>query len=402
MALAAAGAAWAQNTLRAAAVVNDEIVSMLDVEQRMSLSMLSSGLEDSPALRRRMLSQVIRGLIDERLQAQEAKRLDIAITDEQVDKATREIAAKNNMAYDRFVEMLDSRGVLLDTLKDQVRAQLTWQTLVNRRIMPTAQVSEEEVEDVVARVRASEGTTLRLISEIFMAIDKPGQEAEVRGTAEGIFEQLRGKADFGALARQFSQSATAQRSGDIGWVQTGQLPEEVDAALESMQVGQVSRPIRSLSGYHIIWLRDQRQNTTGDIKIDLKQLLFALPPNPSATLREETIARAKQARANITGCEGFDDLAKSIGSPGSGDLGQMNISDLPPAVRKAVGGLSAGQASEPVALPAGVSVLVVCDRESDNLDRERIRQRLLDERLNVQARRLMRDLRRDANVDIRI
>ena len=392
----------AQEALRAAAVVNDEIVSMLDVEQRLLLSILGTGQQDSPKLRQRMLSQVVRGLIDERLQAQEAERLDIAIDEKQLDEAIGEIAGQNNLALDEFLRLLKSRGVLIESLRDQIRAQLTWQALIARRIRPTAQVSDDEIEDAVRRVRASQGTTLRLVSEIFLSVDDPDRDDEVRQNAERIFEQIRAKAEFRLLAREFSESATAMRGGEVGWVQKGQLVDEIDAALETMRPGQISMPIRTLAGYHIVWLRDERQSAQGDVTLELKQILFALPSNPSAAQRDDALARAGDTRAKVTGCPDFETLGASEGSPGSGDLGKVKLAELPPAVREAVRGLSSGQVSQPVALPAGISLLIVCNREDSGIDRARIGDRLAEERLNVRARRFMRDLRRNANVDIRI
>jgi peptidyl-prolyl cis-trans isomerase SurA len=392
----------AQEISRAAAVVNDDIVSMLDVKQRLQLLIVSTGQKDSPELRQRMLTQVVRGLIDERLQAQEAERLDIRVADEQIEAAFDNIAEQNKMSKESFLKALENSGILLESFKDQVRAQLTWQALIARRIRPSTLVSEDEVEDAIRRVRANRGTTLRKISEIFLSVDNPDQEEEIRGNAERIYEQLRANTRFGALARQFSQSATAPREGEVGWVQKGQLPVEIDRALETMEPGQVSKPIRTLAGFHIVWLREERQSAAGEVTLELKQLLFALPANPSAAQRQDALARAQSVRTKVTGCQNVDSLAQSVGSPGSGSLGKMKLADLPPEIQQAVGGLSNGQASEPIALPAGISVLVVCDREDSGIDRDRIRQRLSEERLSIQARKFMRNLRLDANVDIRI
>jgi len=392
----------AQEIARAAAVVNDDIVSMLDVEQRLQLLIVSTGQTDSPELRKRMLSQVVRGLIDERLQAQEAERLDIRVPEDQIDAAFDSISKQNNMSKERFLNLLEKGGILLDSFTDQVRAQLTWQSLIVRRIRPSAQVSEDEIEDAVQRVRANRGTKLRNISEIFLSVDSSDQDQEIRNNADRIYEQLLANVQFGALARQFSESATAPRNGDIGWVQKGQLPAEIDQALESMKPGQVTRPIRTLAGYHIIWLRDVRQSATGAVTLELKQLLFALPATPNAAQRADALARAQDARIKVTGCQDIDALAQAVGSPGSGSLGKMKLAELPPAIQSAVSGLSNGQASEPVALSTGISVLVVCNREDAGIDRGRIRQRLSEERLSIETRKFMRNLRLDANVDIRI
>lgn len=400
--LSAGREAPAQEIARAAAVVNDDIVSMLDVKQRLQLLIVSTGQKDTPKLRQRMLSQVVRSLIDERLQAQEAERLDIRITDKQIDAAFEDISKRNNMSKAGFLNVLQQNGIFLESFKDQVRAQITWQGLIARRIRPSARVSDDEIEDAIKRVRANRSTTLRNISEIFLAVDNPEQDQQILDNAKRIFEQLRVKTQFGALARQFSQSATAPRGGEIGWVQKGQLPAEIDQALEAMEPGQISNPIRTLAGYHIVWLRDVRQSAVGEVSLELKQILFALPADPSAAQREDALARAQNARTKVTGCKGIDSLAQSLGSPGSGSLGKMKLSDLPPAIQKAVGGLSNGQASKAIALPTGISILIVCDREDSGIDRDRIRKRLSEERLSNESRKFMRNLRLDANVDIRL
>lgn len=404
LAVAAVGPQYAraQDMLRAAAVVNDEVISMLDLEMRLRLTILAAGLEDSPQVRQRMVSQVMRNLIDERLQAQEAERLDIKVLDAQVESAIEQIAQQNKMTREDFVRYLADRGVLKEALYDQVRAQLTWRALVARRLRPSVQISNEEVEEVVSRIVSNRGTTLRRISEIFVAADSAVQEDEARRSAERIFQQLRAGADFGALARQFSDSATAPRGGDVGWLQEGQLSEEIDRVLSTMEPGTVSRPIRTLAGYYIIWLRDQRQVSLGEVTLDLHQILFALPPEATAAQRAEVTERAAQARERITGCDGFDEQARELGSPGSGSLGKVGLSDLPPAVREAIARLPIGAPSAPVPVPGGVSVLVVCERTESGIDRARIREQLIDERLNMLSRRYMRDLRRSANVDIRI
>ncbi|RMD61669.1 MAG: peptidyl-prolyl cis-trans isomerase, partial [Alphaproteobacteria bacterium] len=133
--------------MRAAAVVNDEIISMLDVTMRLRLAILSSGAENTPEMRRRILPQIMRRLIDERLQAQEAKRLNIEVSEAQIDKAIARIAGQNNMTPDEFLDNLRRNGVYPEALRDQIRAQITWQMLIARRLRPNVQISDDEVEE---------------------------------------------------------------------------------------------------------------------------------------------------------------------------------------------------------------------------------------------------------------
>ena len=402
LALAASGPRAQQDMLRAAAVVNDEIVSMLDLEMRLKLAFLATGQKDSPQLRDRMTRQIVRTLIDERLQIQAAERLGITITDERVTKAAQGIARRNKMSLEDFSKMLESRGVLPNAFLDQVRAQVTWNALIARRLRPSVQIVDEEVEEVVRRITATRGATQHRVSEIFLSVDTALQEGEVLRNAERLIEQLRAGARFPSLAREFSESASAAQGGDLGWIQEGQLLEALDEALRRMQPGTVSRPIRTISGYHILLLRDQKQTALGEVTLHLKQVLFALPDDASEEQRRDAAERGAQARLRINGCAGLDQLAGEIGSPGSGDLGKVKLSDLPPRIRDAVISLPSGQPSQLVAVAGGLGILVVCDRVESGIDRALIKDRLAGARLDILARRYMRDLRRSANVDIRL
>jgi len=400
--LVAVGPGQAQDLMRAAAVVNDEVISLLDLDMRVRLAILATGQRDSEDLRRRVASQVMRGLIDERLQEQEAARLDVKVSEDQVDSAIDQLANRNNMDREAFLAAIEGKGILREALYDQIRGQLVWRTLVARRLRPSVQISEEEVQEVVNRITANRGSSQWRVAEIFLSVDSVLQEDEVRGNAERLMDQLRAGAEFVALARQFSQSATAPQGGDIGWVQEGQLAPEIDAALATMQDGMIAGPVRTLSGFHILLLREHRMASLGDVTLHLKQVLFPLPADATEDLRRSVGTKAVAVRERITGCDGLEQVATESGTPGSADLGTVKLADLPRQVQSAVQTLPIGQPSDPVSIRDGVTVLVVCERTDNGVDRDAIREQLVNQQLDLLARRYMRDLRRNANVDIRI
>jgi len=400
--LAALPAPSTAQDMRAAAVVNDEVISVFDLEMRTRLAIASTGQRDTPDLRKQILPQVLRTLIDERIQSQEAARLGIEVGDDEVDGAIAQIAAHNGMSAENFAQMLKSRGILPQTLRDQVKTEILWQKLVARRLRPSVQITEDEIDDEVARITSSQGGLQRQLAEIFLSVDTAQEEDQVRENAQRIYDQLRAGAKFSALAREFSESATAAQGGILGWVPEGRMPDEVEAALAQMRPGTVSPPIRSLSGYHIVYLQDVRRVTAGDVTLNLKQVLFPLPEVATEEQRQAALASAAEASKRIDSCASADDVAKSLGAPGSGDLGTVKQADLPPTVRQAVTPLKIGQPSPPVAVNGGLAVLIVCDRQQNGIDRDRIEQQLTNERLDMLVRRYLRDLRRSANVDIRI
>jgi peptidyl-prolyl cis-trans isomerase SurA len=255
------GSARAQQDLfRPAAVVNDDIISVLDLAMRLQLAIIAAGVEDSQDIRQRLTPQVLDSLIDERLQMQEARRLDISVSDVQVAGALEQIAQQNNMTEGQFLTMLRNRGVIPTTLIDQIRAQIAWQAIVQRRVRPNVVIPPEEVEEVATRLAARRGSIERRVAEIFIPVESNAKENEALADANRLFEELHRGANFAGLARQFSQSGTAILGGDLGWVRDGELDEELNTVLAQMGPGEVSRPLRTLSGFHILLLRDMRKN----------------------------------------------------------------------------------------------------------------------------------------------
>ena len=395
-------AAQAQNTLRAAAVVNDEVISMLDLSMRTRLALLSAGMEANRENFERLQPQVLRTLVDERIQMQEAGRLDISVDDEDVQRAVRRLAAQNRMEPAAFIEFLTRNSILPTVLFEQIRSGLTWNLLLTRRIRPEVDVSDDELDQQVARLQASSSNVQYRLYEIFLAVDNVLQEQEAIETAQRLIGQLRGGAQFTAVARQVSQAPTSSVGGDLGWVDASQLPPEVAEVVQTMQPGALSTPIPTIGGIYLVALRDRRERVAGEVIADLRQVLFALPAGANAQTVQEANARAEQARRQIRSCGDAEQMARQIGVPGGGDLGNVKLTDLPADLRQIVSELEIGRASPPVRLSGGIGLLVVCDRDDGTVDRDEVYDQLVEQRLSMLARRYLRDLRRQANVDIRL
>lgn len=192
---------------RIAAVVNDEVISLSDVHARIRLALLNAGAQDSAETRQRLTPQVLRQLIDERLQLQEAKRLGVSVPSKEIDEAIGRIAEQNRMGRPQLEAMLKAQNVPVSTLREQVRALLSWQRVMQRRIRQEVVIGDEEIDAVMQRIKANIGKPEYLVAEIFLAVDSPDQDEEVRRNAERLVEEVRRGGNFAALARQFSQSA---------------------------------------------------------------------------------------------------------------------------------------------------------------------------------------------------
>ncbi|QQG36346.1 MAG: peptidylprolyl isomerase [Micavibrio aeruginosavorus] len=249
----------AARTETIAAVVNSDAITATDVEERLRLVMVSSGIPNSPEIRQRLTSQVINMLVDERLMMQEAGRLGITISPQDVENGFATIAQQNNMDLAKFRAVMKQQGVPVRAMESQIRAQMAWGKVVQQKIRPQVTVNDLEVDNMIERLRANIGKGEYLVGEIFLPIDNPEQEADMRQLSLKLTrEMLQGKAPFQRVATQFSQSASAKRGGDLGWVQEGQLAPEIEEVLLRMKEGDLSEPIRTLAGYYIITLRKQR------------------------------------------------------------------------------------------------------------------------------------------------
>ena len=397
----------AQQVLSIAAVVNDEVISFYDVEQRVTLVIASTGLQSTRAIQRRLRRQVINDLIEEKLQLQEAQRLNIGVSAADVERAFAFIENQNKLAPGRIDAFLASRNIEKSALERQLRAEIAWAKVIRRRLNPSLAVSEDEVDEVIARMERSAGQPEFLVGEIFLAVASPTEEADVKRRADDLVEELRRGAVFPAVARQFSQGVTAGIGGEVGWVEAGQLAEELDQVLREMKVGQVTPPIRSSGGFYILALRDRRMILAVDdseVEVTLKQIFLPLTRNTDGAEIASQRALANTIADSIQNCEDVDRLTAALRSPESGDLGTVRLSELPPDFRSAVASLAVGKPSEPVVAPTGVHIFVVCERNEPKAkvpDRAAIAEQLGRTRLAMMARRYLRDLRRDAVVELR-
>ncbi|WP_421780933.1 peptidylprolyl isomerase [Kiloniella litopenaei] len=400
--LTTATTSFSQDVLRPAAVVNDDIISLLDVSQRTQLAIVSSKQKNTPQVRQRMVRQVVRILIDERLKLQEAERLNITISDQQVQRALAAVAKQNKMTVQQLTDGLRKQGVLQTTLLDQFRADIAWRAVVNRRLRSSVNISEAEIDEVITKLQSDGPAIQKRIFEIFLGVDTASDEAKIKAQADEALLTIKNGGNFSALARQISQSNSAGLGGDLGWLQTGQLSNELQSAVESASAGSLLGPIRTKSGYYILLVQDQR-SAESEKKVRLKQFFFSLPAAPSFEDTQKAQSRAADARRKFTSCGEMDQLADELGDEGSGDLGTVRTKDLPATTRSAIEQVSVGQTTPAIQVSGGLAVIAVCERqESGGVDRLAIQEKLTNDRLDTLARRYLLDLRRSSNVDIRL
>jgi len=394
------------SVIKASAIVNGEVITQTDIDQRLALLAIANGGKIAPDEVERLRQQVLRNLIDETLQIQAAKAAEIEVTDADIDKTVARVAANVKQTPEQMSDYLKANGSSMRSIRRQILGEVSWRRLQSAKIESGISVGDEEVKAVIARLEASKGTEEYRVGEIYLSMN-PGNEAQVTANAARILEQLRQGASFVGYARQFSEASTAAVGGDLGWVRPEQLPEPLANAVRSLQPGQVSPPVRIPGGISIVAVQDVRKVLTADprsAELSLKQISVGFPAGTTRESAEPIVARFAQAAQNIAGCGGAEAMAAQF----NGEVVQsdgVKLRELPPALQEMMLPMQVGQSTRPFgSLEDGVRVLVICGR--DEVDPslptyDQVLASMNEERVNVRARRYLRDLRRDAIIDFR-
>ncbi|HEV2866352.1 MAG TPA: peptidylprolyl isomerase [Allosphingosinicella sp.] len=391
---------------KATAIVNGEVITETDIDQRLALLLASNRVTLPPEEVQRVRAQVLRNLIDETLQIQAAAQEEITVQDAEISQYFARVAQGFNQTPEAFATFLHSIGSSERSMKRQIRGEIAWQRLQRRRIEPFVTVGEDEVRAIIDRLNASRGTAEYRVAEIFISAT-PETAAEARANAMRIMQQIQGGASFAAYARQFSEASTAALGGELGWVRAEQLPPELAAAVTQMPVGAISEPIAVPGGFSIVAVGDKRQILVADPRDSILSLMQLSMTMPAGTTQSQAQARARQlaeATQAMGGCGRARDVATNIGAELiSND--QVRVRDLPPQLQAMLLDLNVGQVTQPFGSSERISVLVLCGRDDPQQATgpsfDQVYAQLNDDRVNRRAQRFLRDLRRDAVVDYR-
>ncbi|MBL1147483.1 MAG: hypothetical protein HND56_02315 [Pseudomonadota bacterium] len=428
------------------AVVNDSVVSYSDMRNRIRLNMTGFRGELTPEIQQQIEKQSLDALINETLQMQEAARLDISITQQQVNEGIDQVAKNNGFDPQEFRARLKATGVPMSTLEDQVRAEIAWSYVVQRKLRPQINISETEIDATFQRIEHQKTRHQYRIAEIVLK----GEDDEVlNGSIKEVVGHLQQGAPFPAVAQRYSQSATSGRGGDLGWMDEQQLPAEYRDAVLQLAKGQLAPPLQVDGGVAIVLLIDKYDadtdstapavapdsaatesaaaGTDSEMRVTLKQIVIPIAEDePEAVIVAKT-ARARQLVQEISGCADMAEKSKHFLAPATGDIGTIPLSALPPQIAAMVADLPIGKVSDPIRHRDGIGVLMVCAREGaaaktaevtksapspaaqavaslsekDEAMRDEVANRLGMERLGRLQEHYLRDLRASAYIELR-
>ena len=403
------------------ATVNDESISEIELRQRVALYLALQGFNQklTPEQQTRMRNQILEMLESEKVQLQEAVKKKITVSPVEVDKRINGMMQDNHFTIQQLRQNLINAGASEEALRAQLTASIAWQKAVQDEYSDRVNITPEMIAAEMARYAEGADKPHYRVVEIFLPVDNPELDAKVKKDAEDVEAQLHQGAPFAVVARQFSQHPSAATGGDMGWVNDGQLAPELNAALAKLELGAVSAPIRSTGGYYILGLRERQEplgTKIADVPtgpsgpagtLPLARLLFPVNPGASKSEVEEIFKVAAQIQQHYTGCSQLDELHGKMNGTVYMNLGDAKLADLAPQIQEAMKNARPGEAAMPFASEAGVELIGRCDKRIEIKTayvmptRSQVEDQLFQSQIAALARRYLRDLKRDANIQVR-
>ncbi len=397
----------AESADRIVAVVNDDAITMRELDERVRMALLMAHVQDSVEVRKRTLPQILRKMIDERLTMQDAKRYKVTANPGEVEASIHQVESNNGMPDGSLLKELSKHGISPDTMRGLLAAEITWVHLSQGLFQGSAKVGDEEINDRLEMLASQLGKPEFNLAEIFLAVDNPSQDEQAKSLGERLIEQLHEGAPFQVLASQFSQSASASNGGLVGWVTPGSIDDDLMRVVETMAPGSYSNLIRTGDGYHILALVQRRIIGTGvpgaQSTLTFAQMVLPVPPNgpPKSSLFSKATTLVKGANT----CDDFLARGRKEAALGVETTGPITASQLPKELQAQVINIPEGGISAPIDDPQGIRMVMMCKRvdvPAPLPNKDQIRRQIEEERVDMMGRRYMRDLRRSAFIDIRL
>lgn len=400
MALMTFNTAEAREVEGIAAIVNDEVISKFDVDQRVNLFLVTSGIERTPQNIDGLRRQVLRTLIQEKLQLQEARDSEIEISRAEINAAMQDMASGTNRSLDEVEKFLKENNVHIRTMEDQIEAELAWNRFVRGRFGGQVSIGELEIDETLERAEAAMNQDRVNINEILLLANNQLDGQRLMSEAAQIVQQLRAGINFGAVARQFSAASSSASGGNLGWIPVNQLDENIVPIIENMAAGDISDPIETSAGIYIVQLNSKQQSGG----IDPMRNLFDLLIITYDVATEGHLAKLESLRDSFTTCKNTEAKAKEMDARNVTRTGQVELRRFPKNLQSEISTTEAGQVIGPKKNEKIAEMVVVCDRKDDQgatISRDAIENNLYSQRLAIMARRHLRELRRDSIVEYR-
>ncbi len=389
------------------AVVNDDIITQYDVENRVRFVMATGGAPASAESAKQLYPEILQTLINEQLQLQEAARYNIDVTSEEISNAIAGIEKERGREEGALVEFLASSNIPYDTLKRQIESQIAWSKLLQRNVVSDISISKAEMR----RMEETEAKRMSRVKEVKLAsviIPIGAQAEQSQKLADTILKDIKAGQPLNAVAAKYNLPAQAFVSP--AWLPYNQVAPQMQQIIDEMEGDSgVSEVVRTPNGLQIIMLQGKR---VSDYSTDAEMLFKDITLNLSEKADKQEVdllmSIARNVRKNpgqcssetIAGAESLEGMDFTV------DFTRLQLSSLSPQIKPMVRNLSVGEISEPFATPVGIKLLKLCERvdkpSENNQDAKRIKMALKEEKFKTKAVKYLRDLRSKAFIDIKI
>jgi peptidyl-prolyl cis-trans isomerase SurA len=389
---------------RIAAIVNDGLVLKSDLDEQMEavVKRLQEQKIDMPP-QSVLRQQVLERLVLQEIQMQRAKHVGLTISDEQLNSALQDIAQRNKIPFDQLPTALAAQGVDYKQYRESMRKELTLTTLRQRDVIAHINVTPRELDQYLARQQTAAANDEFNVSHILLSLPEaatPKQLDEIAHKAQDLAARASKGEDFGQLAIANSNSQTALDGGQLGWRKGTQLPQFILELVVKMKPGDVSEPVRTPSGFHIVKLNERRG---GEAKVVINQIhLRHILMKPNELDDDETVRqKLNKLRDRILKGEDFAGIASTASedpgsAPDGGDLGWTGPGTFVPEFDKAIEDLQVNEISEPFKSRYGWHIVQMLGTRTydstDDVRRQRafaaIRESKADEETELWLRRL--------------
>ena len=396
------------------AVVNDDVIVNSELQREVNKVLPELKSRGTPIPSTKVLNkQVLERLISQRLQNQRAKQLGIKVDDAMLTQTMTGIASRNGITLDELRATLENGGMRFEEFREDTRSQMIDAQLQKQEVLNTITVTEPEIDRFLEKEsgRLVQRSEVRL-QHILIAVPdnaSPEQMQKAQTKATGLVRQLRSGADFAKLAIANSDGQQAPEGGDLGWFKVAEVPTLVGDSARTLGKGEVSDPLRSPGGFHIIKVSDLK-GSEGDAVSQTHARHILLRTNEVLS-DNDAKTRLAQLRMRIIGGDDFGALARSNSADtGSalkgGDLGWVSPGDTVPDFEQAMNDLAPKEISPPFKSPFGWHIVQVLERRQANTTADVMRQKAKDairQRKAQDAKDLwLRRLRDEAYVEIRL
>ena len=386
-----------------AAVVGDAVITTSDVEQRRDLIMATAGIPATSENQQKITPRIVQSLIDETLQLQEAKNQSLTVSDEEVTKALDDMGARGE-SKESLRDFIKRSGLSMHSLESQLRAQLLWGKVVQRKLRRNVSVSQDEVARTQKSAALAPGEEELRMQAIAIKIMSKEKEAASNKLAEDIALQLKAGSQMPSIAAQYIKQPEVQFNPPV-WVPEKSLPGPLQQAMRSLKDNDVTPLLRGGDAIQIIQLlervtREKQDDTT---EYAIKQLAIAVPKKRDKASLAKLRLAASTLRTNPGSC--MDESIPKVDLPVDVKFVRTRLGAMSPQQRSIISHLEVGDVSEPLMGPDALRLVVMCEKiepATGNLpDAEKIRQQLFAEKLELEAQKHLRNLRRDAYIDIK-